>query len=136
LLLKVGGIVVAAGNKDHLIDYGTLAVDVDESKAVRLAGGDVGVESVSGIWGYRADFGNWHGELNYRLNWGVISPSSLVFVAAGEGMAGGPSAGKFIGAARFSVYNVAPAAGYVYARINIEWGYPIRLYVDYLVVNP
>jgi hypothetical protein len=119
--------------------YGELFHEVDESKVVRLAGAsasDIGAAAVSGMWAYRWDAGNWHGQLNYTLSWpGIITPSSLVFVAAGEGQAGGPGAGKFVGNARYTVHNVAPANGFVVARINVEWNGPIRVYVDYLVVN-
>ncbi len=128
-----------ANYPDGVPQYGELYHEVDESKVVRIAGGstaDAGVAAVSGIWAYRWDAGNWNGQLNYTLNWGVISPSSLVFVAVGEGLPGGPGAGKFVGNARYTVHNVAPANGYVVARINVEWGGPIRVYVDYLVVNP
>jgi hypothetical protein len=84
-------------------------------------------------YSYRHDWGNWNGQLILPLNWGVINRNSRVFVAIGEGSAGG---GKFIGGARYTVYNVAPRDGGVDIWINVEWNYPIRVYVDYLVVNP
>lgn len=82
---------------------------------------------------YRHDWGNLNGQWILNLNWGAIHAGSRVFVAIGEGAAGG---GKFIGSARYTVHNVAPANGVVSIWVNIEWSYPIRLYVDYLVVNP
>ena len=84
----------------------------------------------------------------YRHNWGPrrgqwtlgstgdVNPRSHVFVSIGEGAAGGPDAGKFIGAARYTLHNVAPRAGGVDIWVNIEWSSDILLYVDYLVVNP
>lgn len=85
---------------------------------------------------YRHDWGMRRGEWLLRLTWDVIQPGSQVYVAIGEGVPGGPSAGKFIGAARYTVHNVAPRWGGVDVWVNIEWSADISLYVDYLIVNP
>lgn len=85
---------------------------------------------------YRHDWGMRRGEWLLRLNWDQIQPGSQVFVAIGEGVPGGPPAGKFIGAARYTVHNVAPRWNGVDVWVNIEWSADISLYVDYLVVNP
>ncbi|WP_436105494.1 hypothetical protein [Massilia sp. LjRoot122] len=85
---------------------------------------------------YRHDWGARRGEWLLRLNWNAIQPGSRVFVAIGEGVPGGPPAGKFIGAARYTVHNVAPRWNGVDVWINIEWSSDISLYVDYLIVNP
>lgn len=85
---------------------------------------------------YRHDWGDRNGQLKLNLNWGAVTANSRVFVAIAEGAAGGPTAGKFIGAARYTLYNVAPTNGAVNIWVNIEWSSPIRLYVDYLVVVP
>lgn len=82
---------------------------------------------------YRHDWGDRNGQHILNLNWGFVNPNSRVFVAIGEGAAGG---GKMIGNARYTLHNVAPGNGVVSIWVNIEWGSPIRLYVDYLVVNP
>jgi hypothetical protein len=42
--------------------------------------------------------------------------------------------GNFIGAARYTLHNVAPYDGGVSIWVNIEWGSPINLYADYYVV--
>ncbi len=85
---------------------------------------------------YRHNWGLRRGQWILRLNWSEIGPRSQVFVAIGEGAAGGPDAGKFIGSARYTVHNVAPRAGGVDIWVNIEWSSDIALYVDYLIVNP
>lgn len=85
---------------------------------------------------YRHDWGRRHGQQRLNLNWGIVNARSRVLVAISEGAAGGPDNGKFIGAARFTVHNVAPRNGGVDVWVNIEWGADIPLYVDYLVVNP
>lgn len=85
---------------------------------------------------YRHDWGARRGQWRLRLNWGDVNPRSQVFVSVGEGAAGGPDAGKFIGSARYTLHNVAPRAGGVDIRVNIEWPSDLPLYVDYLVVNP
>jgi hypothetical protein len=85
---------------------------------------------------YRHNWGARRGQWTLRLNWAAVTPQSRVLVSIGEGTAGGPDAGKFIGAARYTVHNVAPRAGGVDIWVNIEWSSDILLYVDYLVVNP
>lgn len=85
---------------------------------------------------YRHDWGPRRGQWTLRLNWGSVNPRSRVLVAISEGMAGGPDNGKFIGAARYTVHNVAPRAGGVDIWVNIEWSADILLYADYLVINP
>jgi hypothetical protein len=85
---------------------------------------------------YRHDWGARHGQWKLQLNWGAINPRSHVFVSIGEGRPGGPDAGKFIGAARYRLHNVAPRAGGVDIWVNIEHGSDILLYADYVVVNP
>lgn len=85
---------------------------------------------------YRHNWGARRGQWVLRLNWSAIGPRSRVLVAIGEGAAGGPDAGKFIGSARYTVHNVAPRAGGVDIWVDVEWSSDILLYVDYLVVNP
>jgi hypothetical protein len=83
---------------------------------------------------YRHDWGDRNGQWILTLEpWSVITNNTRVFVAIGEGAAGG---GKFIGAARYTLHNVAPSNGRVSIWVNIEWSSPIRLYVDYLIINP
>jgi hypothetical protein len=78
------------------------------------------------------------GMLAFRHNWGfrrgqwvlnLTSPlfkrGSLVFVSIGEGVDG-----KFIGAARYTVHNVAPNDGVISIWLNIEWGSPISISAD------
>ncbi len=94
-------------------------------------------ESLAGSgFTYRHDWGNKHGQWTLRLNLSGVTPRSRVFVAIGEGAAGGPDGGKFIGGARYTVHNVAPRNGGVDIWINIEWSSDLRIYADYLVVNP
>ena len=85
---------------------------------------------------YRHDWGARRGQWKLQLNWGEVGPRSQVFVAIGEGAAGGADAGKIVGSARVTVHNVAPRAGGVDIWVDIEWSADVPLYVDYLVVNP
>lgn len=99
--------------------------------------GDFAPQDLIGTgFSYRHDWGNKRGQHVLRLNWGSVNQRSRVFVAIGEGAAGGPDGGKFMGAARFTVHNVVPRAGGVDIWVNIEWGSDLRIYADYLVVNP
>jgi len=95
---------------------------------------DIGTRELIGRgFTYRHDWGDRRGQLKLSLTWGAINANSRVFVAVGEGA---PGAGKFVGNARFTLHNVAPNNGVVTIWVNVEWGDPIRLYADYLVVNP
>ena len=98
---------------------------VDESKNV------AGI-----ISSWRWDFGDLGGgQWILSLSWSIITPQTGVFVAIGQGAAGGPKGGKVIGAAKCTLSNVAPRAGGVSIWVTIESPNPIRLYVDYLVVS-
>ena len=110
--------------------------EVKAEQVIQLLGSKDGLstQELSGSgFTYRHDWGDRKGQWTLNLNWGVINRNSRVFVAIGEGASGG---GKFIGNARFTLHNVAPQDGRVSIWVNIEWGEPIRLYVDYLVINP
>jgi len=84
---------------------------------------------------YRHDWGVRHGQWVLRLNWSEVLPRSQVFVSIAEG-GGGLNNGKFIGAARYTVHNIAPRAGGVDIWVEIDYPVDIGLYVDYLIVNP
>jgi len=95
---------------------------------------DVGTQALVGTgFTYRHDWGDMNGQWKLNLNWGVIRANSRIFVAIAEG---GPWPGKHMGAARYTLHNVVPKNSAVEIWVNIEWSSPIRLYVDYLVVNP
>jgi hypothetical protein len=108
----------------------------DEQKVqevFQVGGGASAQELVGNGFTYRHDWGDRNGQHILHLNWGAINNNSRVFVSISEGQPGG---GKFIGSARYTLYNVAPSNGRVSIWINIEWSSPIRLSVDYLVINP
>lgn len=84
----------------------------------------------------RVNWGNRHGQWVLSYAHPSINARSRVFVAVSEGAAGGPDAGKFIGAARYTVHNVAPRAGGVDIMVDIDWNTNILLYADYFVCNP
>jgi len=116
---------------------GAAAIDEASAKeeAVSRFGSAEGVgaqELIGTGFTYRHDWGDRNGQWVLRLDWGAVNRNSRVFVAIGEGAAGG---GKFIGGARFTLHNVAPRDGGVDIWVNVEWGEAIRLYVDYFVVN-
>lgn len=104
---------------------------------VKQIGGKAGGISAEELFGtgftYRHDWGDLNHQHILNLSWGAINHNSRVFVAIGEGAANG---GKFMGAARFTLYNVAPQDGLISIRIDVDWDSPLRVYVDYLVVNP
>lgn len=109
---------------------------VNESEVHFLAGQSHGVtpqDLIGTGFTYRHDWGDKNGWWTLNLNWGAVTANSRVFVAIGEGAPGG---GKIVGAARYTLYNVAPNNGVVSIRVHIDWGSPLRLYADYLVINP
>jgi hypothetical protein len=114
------------------------SAEVDEAQVQQFLAGSAtnGVapaELIGQGFTYRHDWGNRNGQHRLTLNWGAVNANSRVFVAIAEGAPGG---GKFLGSARYTLHNVAPSNGAVGIWVNIEWSTPIRLYVDYLVVNP
>jgi hypothetical protein len=114
-------------------DEATAAVNAVDVKG-HFAGKTPGAEALSGTgFTYRHDWGNRNGQWKLNLNWGAIRRDSRVFVAIGEC---DPAGGKFIGSARYTLHNVAPNNNRVSIWVNVEWRYPIRLCVDYLVINP
>ena len=105
-------------------DFSVATATVDES------------QNVAGIISsFRWDWGDLRGNWILQFNWGAVSPRTAVFVAIGQGAAGGPIAGKFIGAAKYTLHNVAPRAGGVDIWVTIDWPSDILIYVDYLVVT-
>lgn len=131
------GVIITAGSRLEGEAAVSVAVAQVRQAAVRpLFGAATPQPELSGSGlSYRHDWGALHGQWVLQLAWGDINPRSQVFVSIGEGAAGGPDAGKFVGSARCTVHNVAPRAGGVDVWINIEWETDIPLYADYLVVN-
>jgi hypothetical protein len=109
-------------------------VDLEQVRQLLPAKEGIATQELFGTgFSYRHDWGDRNGQNILQLNWEFVNPDSRVFVAIGEGAPGG---GKFIGNARYTLHNVAPFNGGVSIWVDIEWGSPIRLYVDYLVINP
>lgn len=108
----------------------TLTADSKEIKTLGLGG--TNVQAVNGFT-YRQDWGNRRGQWKLTLNSSAISNQSKVLVSICEW--DGVSGQGFVGAARYTVHNVAPFNGGVTVWINIEWSADIRIRMDYLVVN-
>jgi hypothetical protein len=112
----------------------------EESRLRRISSGLEGVglrAAVSGGFTYRHAWQNPHnGTVILTLNqFFGIRPDWQVFVAAGEAVVrGDPVAGMFMGAARYTVNNVAPGSDVVVVRVTIESGSPLSIITDYLVV--
>lgn len=82
-------------------------------------------------YSYRHDWGYRNGKQKLTLNWCAITATSKVFVSISEADAYG---NPFVGDARFTVHNVAPGNCKVTIRVNIEWGTPIHLVANYIVL--
>jgi hypothetical protein len=87
---------------------------------------------------YRHSWGRRRGVVTLTLgNWPEIKPDSLMFASAGEGLVDGdPTAGKFMGNAKFTVNNVVPEDGSVIVRVTIDFDQPLVLFIDYLLAQP
>ena len=93
-----------------------------------------GARDLSGFgYTYRHNWGFWNGQRIFTLTSSNYTRNTRAFVAIGEC---DPAGGKIIGAARYTVHNVAPTNGAVRIWVNIEWSAPIGLCADYLIVNP
>lgn len=127
----------SASGAGHAFAEETQVAKKGEMRALLKHTGELTPQDVGGTaFTYRHDWGNKHGAWKLNLNLAGANPASRVFVAIGEGAAGGPDAGKFVGDAKFTLMNVAPRAGGVDIWVNIDWGSDIRIYADYLVINP
>lgn len=84
-------------------------------------------------YSYRHNWGYKKGSLKLTLLDGRITARSRVFVSASELGADGS---RLVGAAKYTVHNVAPRNGAVTIWLTIDWGSPLRTVVDYLVIQP
>jgi hypothetical protein len=75
---------------------------------------------------FRINWGPRMGNVVLTLNFNVINANSQVYVSAHEG--------NFIGGARYTVHNIAPFNNGVRVWFEIEWGAPITLIADYLIL--
>ncbi len=117
-------------------DLGSLAPVPDQTveanvEALDSAGGsgaqfDAQYISPNNFYSYKINWGNYKGTVKSTLYWSVISSSSRVFVSCSEG---------HLGSAKYTVHNVVPENGRVKVWHQIDWGNPIKLSCDYLVVN-
>lgn len=82
-------------------------------------------------WGKRK------GTLRYEFEWKEIRHDSFVVITASEGKPPISTAApeRFVGAAPFTVMNVAPYDGGVTFAVWIEWDAPIGLWTDITVFD-
>ena len=102
--------------------------NANEDKVLQL-GGQVGAAGFS-LTGraYRHKFSQpVKGFVKARLYLSDVTPSSHVFVSISEG---------HLGDAKYLLYSVVAGWGYVDIRANIDWGSPLPLYADYLLIDP
>lgn len=154
LLACIGGLSTAAAQPPRPGDTGkptpvTTAVpgdatQQDEQSAVDApaqgsaegsgAKGDAVTQGLSVYsYAYRHNWGYRNGSLKLTLLDGRITARSRIFVSASELGANGS---RLVGAAKYTVHNVAPRNGAVTIWLTIEWGSPLRTVVDYLVIQP
>ncbi|MEV5409782.1 hypothetical protein AB0K60_13205 [Thermopolyspora sp. NPDC052614] len=121
-----------------LVEVDHLQADLDPS-ATQFMGAQkpasLNVQDLRGTgFTYRHNWGMRRGWWDLRLNTTAVGPNTRVFASAAEGPTS--DGGKFLGNARYLVYNIAPVAGHVDVRIFIDWQTPIGCVIDYFIVNP
>ena len=114
-------ITADVGDKSRTFSVQTVNVDREAQNLAKI------LATLHWDWGVQV--GDWI----LQLNWGVVRANTAVFVSIGQGAPGGPTAGKVLGSARFTLFNVAPRKGGVDIWVNVSS--PADLSVDYLVVS-
>src|SRR4030095_1101434 len=80
----------------------------------------------------------------FNFQWDIIRHDSFVVITASEGrevvedhmmIYNSQSPNRFVGAARFTVDNIAPNDGGVTFHVTIDWGSLLTLWVDIIVFN-
>jgi hypothetical protein len=84
-----------------------------------------------GILAFRQNWGFKHGQWELKLTSPLFNRRSIVVASIGEGFDV-----KFVGAARCTMHNVAPGDGVISVWVDIQWGSPIAVSVDYVVIDP
>jgi hypothetical protein len=82
-------------------------------------------------------FATWRGNgaITLNINCPIIHAGSTVLIGISEySNTADPAGSRFIGAARYAVYNISPREGGVVVWMEISWGQPINIYIE-LVVN-
>ena len=129
-LVKGAAVAAAAVGASALAGPRTAIASSERAQAAQSASARAQVQGTSRAllsgFAYRHYWGLRKGQWKLTLNSASIRSTSRVFVSAMEG---------HMGAARYTVHNVVPFNGGVVVWVNIEWGAPIRLYLDYLVVS-
>ncbi|GGT00465.1 hypothetical protein [Streptomyces violaceus] len=121
-------------------DIETLQEEVDQSRILRrtvdYAVGDESIQATSDAYRHA-----WPRKLNGMLiltlnNWPEMRPDSKVWMSATEANAlGDATAGGFMGDAVFTVHNIVPQNGKIQFRLNIAFGQPLPLIVDFWVIH-
>jgi hypothetical protein len=122
------------------MDENEQVVQEGNEEQVQIMDADV-QQLPAGTVSLRAGFGRRRGEFVANLvnapQVRVVRPDWRVFAAAGEGIVDGDlTAGKLMGAAKFTVNNVVPENGSVKVWVTIAWEQPIVLFIDYLLIPP
>lgn len=74
------------------------------------------------------------GVIHLNINCGAINASSLVQISMSEyGDVNNPAGSRFVGAARYAIYNISPRDGGVVIWAEVSWAAPINIYFSILV---
>ncbi|MCF0069599.1 hypothetical protein LZD49_03895 [Dyadobacter sp. CY261] len=83
-------------------------------------------------------FATWRGNgvIRLRINCPIIHANSRVHISISEFSNTNNAAGsRFIGSARYAIYNIAPTEGAVNIWADVTWGSPINIYFSLLIEN-
>ncbi len=75
-----------------------------------------------------------NGVIKLNINCPIIHPGSTVLIGISEySNTASPATSRFIGSARYAVYNISPREGGVFVWMEISWGSPINIFIELLV---
>ena len=75
-----------------------------------------------------------NGIIRLNVNLPIVNAGSTVLVSLSEfADVNNPAGSRFIGAARFAIYNIAPREGGVEIWAEVSWANPINIYFSFLV---
>jgi len=75
-----------------------------------------------------------NGIIRLNINLPIVKAGSTVLVSLSEfSDVNNPAGSRFIGAARFAIYNIAPREGGVEIWAEVSWANPINIYFSFLV---
>lgn len=81
-------------------------------------------------------FATWRGNgiIHLNINCPAIHAGSTVLIGLSEySNTANPAGSRFIGGARYAIYNIAPREGGVVIWAEVSWSNPLNIYIEILI---